>query len=120
MSEYGSTVRGRSLPGPGREAYALTMNEIFHDVDGSRFEVARDGEVVGVLGYADADGVRDLLHTVVAPEFERQGLAGALVRAAVDDARAQGLSIRPTCTYVQHWLDRNPAEKDLLQPRVRD
>lgn len=96
------------------------MDEIFHNVDGSRYEVARDGAVVGVLGYAEDDGVRDLLHTVVQPEFERQGLAGRLVRAAVDDARAEGLSIRPTCTYVQGWLDRNPAEKDLLQPRVRD
>jgi hypothetical protein len=41
-------------------------------------------------------------------------VASALVRAAVDHARANGLKLVPTCPYVAAWLERHPGERDVF------
>ena len=42
-----------------------------------------------------------------------RGIAGQLVRALVEDARAGGFRIVPKCPYVGDWFDRHPEEADL-------
>ena len=41
-------------------------------------------------------------------------VAAALVGAALAHARAQGLRIRPQCSYVQVYMRRHPETQDLL------
>lgn len=72
-----------------------------------------DGEPVGFAQYRDqegADGVPERVfpHTVVDPEHTGQGLAGQLVRHALEDTAAQGLRIVPACSYVRHWIRTHP------------
>lgn len=95
---------------------------LVHDADRDRYEALDGTEVVAVLYYADeppAEGgptVRDLRSTVVAPERNGEGLGSLLVRHVLDEARAQGLKVRPTCWFVEGWIGRHPEYADLLEP----
>lgn len=55
-------------------------------------------------------------HTRVAQEAQGQGLAGKLYRAMIEHARANGLKVTPTCSYVIKMLERFPEDRDILQP----
>jgi predicted GNAT family acetyltransferase len=84
-----------------------------HDEAG-RYEVRVDGELAGFADRTLRDGLIVLPHTVVDPAFRGRGLAAHLVRRALDDARAQGLSVVPSCWYVAQYIDDHPADQDLL------
>ena len=78
-----------------------------------RFEVTVDGHT-GVLTYREAAGHVTLIHTEVPPELRGRGIADALARAALDDARQRGLPLRPLCTRStwNSWLRRCRPEDD--------
>ena len=72
------------------------------------------GEVAGYAAYELADAVLTMTHTVVDPAHEGEGIGGALVRAALDDARDRGLAVLPRCAYVRAWLGRHDDYLDLV------
>jgi predicted GNAT family acetyltransferase len=49
-----------------------------------------------------------LVHTGVPDAIARHGVGGELVRAAVDHAIAEGLTIVPDCPFARDWLLTNP------------
>jgi predicted GNAT family acetyltransferase len=53
-------------------------------------------------------------HTEVDDAYEGQGLAGTLVRQALDDVRRQGRLIVPLCAYVRGWIERHHDYDDLV------
>ncbi len=59
-------------------------------------------------------GVIAFLHAEVDPSRERRGLGSALVRGALDDARARGLSVRPVCPFVAWYIETHEAYQDLV------
>ena len=94
------------------------MPDIRHNPDLQRYEICQDGQVIGHLSYRElGDGVVDLPHTKIEPGHEGQGLAGRLVRHALDELRAQGRRVRPTCSYVARYIERHPADQALLEQR---
>ncbi len=92
------------------------MSEEFtHDRAKRQFEVTLDGVPAGVAHYRLAGTVAVFDHTVVPPPLEGRGIAGRLVRFAMDEIRAEGQwRVRPVCSYVVGWFARNPADADLL------
>lgn len=62
----------------------------------------------GYLAFQQGDGRMTLVHTEVADELEGQGVGSALVRAALDHAEAEGLTVVPQCGFVAGWLERHP------------
>ena len=54
-------------------------------------------------------------HTFVPPEMRGRGIAQLLVEALVADARAQGFTIVPQCSYVEALFRRRPEWADLLE-----
>ena len=92
------------------------MNEpaITHDVARSSFEAQVDGGVAECV-YRLQGGVMNIVHTEVPPASEGRGIAAALVRAALAHARAQGLRVRPSCSYVRTYMRRHPETQDLLE-----
>ncbi len=52
-------------------------------------------------------------HTFVPPEARGQGVAAALVEALVADAREQGFTIEPECSYVEAAFRRHPEWADV-------
>lgn len=53
-------------------------------------------------------------HTGVPRELEGRGIAAALVTHAVEYARAQGLRLKPECSYVVAAFKRHPEWSDVL------
>ncbi|HET8797191.1 MAG TPA: GNAT family N-acetyltransferase [Thermoanaerobaculia bacterium] len=43
-----------------------------------------------------------------------RGIAGALVKHALDDARARGLKVIPRCSYVRAYIEKNAEYRDLV------
>ncbi|MFP5254580.1 MAG: GNAT family N-acetyltransferase [Acidimicrobiia bacterium] len=76
--------------------------------DRSRYELLVDGEVVGVADYRDTGEALVFPHTVIDVAHRGRGLGEVLVRAAMDDVRAQGRTVVPSCWFVREFLDANP------------
>jgi predicted GNAT family acetyltransferase len=79
-----------------------------------RYEIEVDGEVAGFINYRREPGIVDLVHTDVDPKWEGKRVGSALVRGALDDLRARGLKVRPTCPFVRAYLKRHPEYQDLI------
>jgi len=82
--------------------------------DRRRYEIMIDGHRA-MLTYTRRPGSIELIHTDVAPELQGRGLAGALARRALDDARAAGVRVIATCPYVRAFIERHPEYQPLLE-----
>lgn len=87
--------------------------EVVSDVIGNRFYVALGGE--GVLLYSLKDEVMDLYHTEVPASLRGKGVGALLVKSALEYAFQNGFGVRPTCTYVQHYLSKHPEYQQLVR-----
>ncbi|MEU8382187.1 GNAT family N-acetyltransferase [Streptosporangium sp. NPDC048865] len=82
---------------------------------GDHFVAEVDGRQAGKLELIRRDGVIVYPHTKVQPEYEGRGVGAALVRTALDAARAENAKVVPLCWFVQEWIDRHPDYADLVQ-----
>jgi uncharacterized protein len=82
--------------------------------EAARYEIIVDGERAGFVTYRQSPGVITFLHAEVHPSRERRGLGSQLVRAALDDARARGLAVRPVCPFVQWFVETHTEYRDLV------
>ena len=83
------------------------------NADTGRFEGFLDGELVGIADYRESGDVVDMPHTVVPEQFAGRGFAGQIVKFALDDIRAGGKKVQPTCPYVDSWISKHPEYEDL-------
>ena len=83
------------------------------DDEQSRYEGRLDGDVVTVLAFIRRGDVLDLTHTATEPEFRERGLASALTTAALEDVRARGEKVHPSCPFAVEFLDDHPEFADL-------
>jgi predicted GNAT family acetyltransferase len=90
------------------------------DVPGrSRFEVLVDGEIAGFAEYRRRPDVIAFVHTSIDPRFEGRGLASDLIRTALSEARADGLSVMPFCPFVRGYIARHREFVDLVPIDLR-
>ena len=89
------------------------MSEILHEVPEQRFVTQAEGHAAH-LDYVEDDGRLTITHTIVPREIGGRGIAGELVRAALDYARGAGLKVVPQCSYADAWMRRHP-EFDALR-----
>ena len=73
-----------------------------------RYELVRDGEVLGFLLYRIEPDAVVLVHTDVDPANEGQGLGSVLVKGALDDLRGRGVRAVPLCPFVRAYIRRHP------------
>ena len=78
------------------------------------FEATLDGALVGRADYILAADSIIFTHTEVDPHFKARGVAAALVRGSLDDARRRGLTLIPVSSIYQGWIQRHPKDQDLL------
>ena len=90
------------------------MTDRFTDNTGeSRFELHVDG-LLAVADYHRRDGVLTLPQVEADIPLRGTGAAGRLMEQVVAAARADGLKIRPLCSYAVAWMRRHPETNDLL------
>ncbi len=88
---------------------------IEHLPERGRFQVLdAAGVQVAELDYQVRPGVWDLTHTYADPSQRGTGLASAMVTHVMDEARAAGVHIVPSCPYLPVWLARHPDYADLV------
>ena len=79
-----------------------------------RYEIRVDGALAGYAVYVVKGNRWLFVHTEIADEFEGRGYASTLVREALDDIRARGITIVPLCPFVAAWIERHPDYDDLV------
>ncbi len=81
---------------------------------GGRYVYRFEDGAEAVLDYVDrGEGVVAMTHTGTPPHHRNKGVAEAIVRLAVAEAREAGTKIIPVCSYVAALFARNPDWADL-------
>lgn len=89
--------------------------ELRHNPEQNRYELRFGDEVAGVADYVLGDGVISFTHTKIDASYEGRGLAGQLVKYALDDVRAADQhKVLAVCPYVERWIQRHEGYRDLL------
>ena len=92
----------------------MSEPEVRNVPERSRYEIAVDGRRAGFAAYTERPGLITFVHTEIDDALGGRGLGGALVRAALADARHRGLSVRPACPFVRAWIAKHPDHLDLV------
>ena len=79
-----------------------------------RYEAHIDSALAGILEYKVKHDRIALIHTEVRPEFEGHGIAAAITKFALDDARTRGLRVIAICPYVRRYLETHPEDLDIV------
>jgi uncharacterized protein len=87
--------------------------------DRSRFEITVNGELAGFAEYRSRPDHLTFTHTEVSESFQGRGLAGRLIRTALDTARRRGLRVIPLCPYVAGFIRKHQDYLDLVDDRYR-
>lgn len=85
-----------------------------------RYEARLDGELAGFAQYRERPGLIAFVHTEVDPGFEGKGVGGALVKAALEDARTRELAVLPFCPFVNGYIEKHPEFVDLVPAEHRE
>lgn len=97
----------------GRMVWDMSL-KVIDNPDRSRFEAYVDGEFAGFTEYDKRESFTLMPHTEVGDAYQGQGVAGSLVRTALDELRASGQPVDPQCSYVRSWIERHPEYDGLV------
>jgi predicted GNAT family acetyltransferase len=67
-----------------------------------------NGKVIAEVTFPASDGTSVIDHTFVDDSLRGQGIAGKLVKAAVEQIKNDGNNVSATCPYASKWLDKHP------------
>jgi len=84
--------------------------EVVDATEENRFVIRGDDGLEAELVYLAREGLLVLIHTGVPEEWGGRGIGGRLVRAALERARAEGLTIVPWCPFARRWLRDHDGE----------
>lgn len=87
--------------------------QVIDSPERNRYEIVRDGTMLGFAAYQRTEQLVVFTHTEVDPALEGQGIGGRLVQGALDQVRSLGLPVLPICPFVQAWMARHPDYRDL-------
>ena len=85
------------------------------NVQSRSYDVFVDAEVAGSIVYEQA-GDRRLVftHIFIEPRFRGSGVGNALIRGALDDVRAKGVTLTNFSDFVARYVNAHPEYADLL------
>lgn len=80
-----------------------------------RYVIRQDGAEAEMTYSRAGESTLIIDHTHVPDALRGRSIGQALVRRAVEDARAEGRSIVPLCPYAQAQISRHPEWQDVLK-----
>ena len=81
--------------------------------DRQRYEMTQDGRLAWADYYRNGD-VLVLPHVEADPALRGTGAAGRLMEGMLAHVRAEGLKVRPVCSYAVAYIRRHKEHHDLL------
>ncbi len=99
-------------PTPTEPNFAVVEN-----VDGGRFELRRDGVLVGFASYRQQNDAVVVPHVETFPEHRGQGYAARLMEGLLAIIRADGRTITPLCPFAAGHVRDHTEHHDLLTSR---
>lgn len=102
----------REEPGPEPTGEALAVRDV---PEHRRYELLLGDRTVGHAAYRRRNDTIVFTHTEVKPACSGRGFGTVLAKAALADARAQGLKVRPLCPFIAHVIEQNPEYQELLE-----
>jgi uncharacterized protein len=79
----------------------------------ARFELDVDGHIA-FANYRNIDGVIAITHTEVPSALRERGVGSRLVLAMLGQIRAEGLKVRPLCSFARFVIAQHPEYGDLV------
>ena len=95
------------------------MTTVRANEERSRYEIDDDGRLAAFAEYTLHGTLADFTHTETVDGFEGRGLASRLVQGALDDVRARGWQLRPSCPFVRKFLGEHAEYVDLVPEEDR-
>jgi hypothetical protein len=87
-----------------------------HNTEASTYDAVLGDRVVGTVVYERRGSRAIFRYTVVEPEFREAGVGSTLIRAALDDVAASGLTLTSYCSFVTEFIADHPGYAHLLDP----
>ena len=84
-------------------------SDVRNDIAQSRLVTEQNGLEAFLVYQAEADRLI-LIHTAGPDELGGRGIGGRLVRAALDHARTEHLTVVPWCPFARRWITDHPGE----------
>jgi predicted GNAT family acetyltransferase len=106
-------------PVKDQEAGAVSSDiEFANDTQAKHFS-ARMNDATAVLDYQFKEPVIILTSTDVPESMRGAGVAGQLVRYALEYSRGHSYEVVPLCPFVAGWIRRHPEFRDVVPERFR-
>lgn len=79
-----------------------------------QYTYRRDGQPPAKMTFQRHGSRLIIDHTLVPPSYRGHGVALQLVTRAVEDARENGWTLQPVCSYVVAQFEKHPEWADVL------
>ena len=89
--------------------------EVKNNQTKNQFEANLDGKTALIKYQKETDGTLNLFHTEVPDEFEGKGIGSRLVKNALEQIKAEGLKINPSCPFIAAYIKRHPEYENLVK-----
>ena len=90
------------------------MIAVTHDRERRTFAARIEGGEAYLRYLPAGDGVLDYATTFVPETLRGRGIASAIVRQALDHARAEGYQVIPSCWFVRDFMQKHHEYGDLV------
>jgi len=89
------------------------VGEVIHDAENRMFTLDTDGFQSRMKYREISDTELEYYTTFVPEELRGRGIAQIVVKAALDYARQNGFKVKPTCSFVDKYMQKNKQYADL-------
>ena len=90
------------------------MSDIINNRGQHRYELELEGHLAATYYELEGD-VITFVHTEVPPELGGKGVGSKLIKGALDQVRAAGLTVVAQCPFVKAYIEKHPEYQDLLK-----
>ena len=92
--------------------------DIRDNAEAHRYELRVEGQTAVVIYNLTGENLM-ITETLVPQALEGRGIASRLARHVIADARARSLLILPVCPFFSAYLQKHPADADVVHPTYR-
>jgi len=107
-----TTIQATGLKGCRTRTLAMS-SAVRNNAARSRYELDVDGDIA-YANYRMRDGAVEITHTETPAALRGRGIGEKIVLGALEQIRAQGLKVRPLCSFARHVMAQHSEVQNLL------